>query len=640
MAKMAIADQVLQRQDKDGMLRRALERIIQLYTDKSHFVYELLQNAEDAGASRIKFEQYEDRLVVLHDGHPFSMDNLQRLCDIGKSDKTDDLNQIGEFGVGFKSVFGICETVRLYSHPSKADQDAGYHQFAVEIKDFTHPVDIDDQEVDFGYTTKFVFPYSVGFTFSGFTTVEKLNEVLSKRLQNLGITTLLFMKNLQSIDYKIDLPKLKTNGSYVLDKVTVNDHCSLVSAIGETGAKKENEEISYLVFSRTVTGIQAGRTIDIAFAVTVGEKGEYTFISAKTPYISVYFPTETESKLKFIVQGPYRTTPNRSSVPADDKDNIDLAEQTASLLRDSVIELGDSGKLNFSFLNILPVDSEVFYSAPLFECMFSETEDMMMEEALLLCKDGTYATADSVKIARGSDFAEVLSEELLTELLDDGTEYHWLPTFLTETNKTYKTLYDFLTDVLDIEVIRPENLRNAFNNNRAFLPRRDEEWLVKFYNMYDSVGGAFEKKRGGSNMLTAEIIKTSKGTFIAPYRKSDGTEQNAFYYRGYENASYLPNIFLPSTNTDGMDDIAFVDDVMLQKCRHFFTEILNLQKPNEYEFFIRDFKRRYEGGMAISDDQHITDLKRLLHYRGNSDYRDEVNTLLKKYLKVRCIKRR
>ena len=112
---------------------------------------------------------------------------------------------------------------------------------------------------------------------------------------------------------------------------------------------------------------------------------------------------------------------------------------------------------------------------------------------MLLCKDGTYASADSVKIARGADFAEVLSEELLTELLDDGTDYHWLPTFLTETNKSYKVLYEFLTDVLDIEVIRPENLRNAFNNNRAFLPRRDDEWLVKFYNMYDSVGGAFEK---------------------------------------------------------------------------------------------------------------------------------------------------
>lgn len=66
MAKMAIADQVLQRQDKDGMLRCALERIIQLYTDKSHFVYELLQNAEDCGASKIKFFQYEDKIGRAH----------------------------------------------------------------------------------------------------------------------------------------------------------------------------------------------------------------------------------------------------------------------------------------------------------------------------------------------------------------------------------------------------------------------------------------------------------------------------------------------------------------------------------------------------------------------------------------------
>ena len=99
-----------------GMLRRALERIIQLYTDKSHFVYELLQNAEDAGATKILFNQYNDRLEVFHNGHPFTRENLQGLCDIGKSDKINDLNKIGEFGVGFKSVFGICEKVKVYSH--------------------------------------------------------------------------------------------------------------------------------------------------------------------------------------------------------------------------------------------------------------------------------------------------------------------------------------------------------------------------------------------------------------------------------------------------------------------------------------------------------------------------------------------
>ena len=637
IASEKIVNEVLRRQDKDGMLRRALERIIQLYTDRSHFVYELLQNAEDAGASKIKFLQYSDQLVVLHDGHPFSRKNLQGLCDIGKSDKINDLNQIGEFGVGFKSVFGICEKVQLFSHPTEDDLVKGYSQFAVEILDFTNPIAIDDQKVDEGYTTKFIFPYSVGFTFSGFETVDKLNEVLSERLQNLGITTLLFMKNLQSIDYQIELPRLKKFGSYSLEKSMINEHCALVSAIGENG---KEEVVSYLIFSRKAKGIQAGRTIDIAFALTVKEDGRFDFKPSKHPYISVYFPTETESKLKFIVQGPYRTTPNRSSVPADDKDNIELAEQTSHLFRDSIIELRDSGKLDYSFLRILPIDETVFDNAPLFRDMFEATVDMMHEERLLLCKDRTYASAECVKIARGSDFAELFTDELLTELINDEIDYHWLPTFLTETNKMYKPLYDFLTDILEIEVIRPENMRNYFNKNRSFLPNRDDEWLVKFYHMYESVAAAFSKQRGGHNMLTAEFVKTTTGKFVAPYRKSDGsTNGYGFVWRGYENASYLPNVFLPSENVDDMGDIAFVDGYIYQQCKHFFTEILNLQKPNEYEFFISDFKKRCERKKNIVDEiQHITDVKKLLKYRDNADYRDEVDQLIKKYLLLRCMK--
>ena len=195
----SIADRIKIAQDKDGMLRRALERIIQLYTDRSHFVYELLQNAEDAEARCIKFVQYPDRLEELHDGKPFTDKNLQGLCDIGRSDKVDNLNQIGEFGVGFKSVFGICETVKLYSEPANfrnTDID-GASKFAVEITDFTSPKDIEYQMMDPSFTTRFVFPYAVCRTFSGFKTINELNKTLSSKLQNLGITTLLFMKNLE-----------------------------------------------------------------------------------------------------------------------------------------------------------------------------------------------------------------------------------------------------------------------------------------------------------------------------------------------------------------------------------------------------------------------------------------------------------
>ena len=135
---MGIATEVINKQNKPEMLRRALERIIQLYTDKSHFVYELLQNAEDSGATSIRFEQFVDRLEVYHNGKPFTVQNLSALCDIGKSDKVDNLNQIGEFGVGFKSVFGICETVKLYSNPSHYKNDCEeYVPFAVQIQDFS-----------------------------------------------------------------------------------------------------------------------------------------------------------------------------------------------------------------------------------------------------------------------------------------------------------------------------------------------------------------------------------------------------------------------------------------------------------------------------------------------------------------------
>src|ERR1035437_67982 len=43
-----------------------------LYPDRTHFVVELLQNAQDAGATRIRFDLTPDGLRVLHDGRLFT----------------------------------------------------------------------------------------------------------------------------------------------------------------------------------------------------------------------------------------------------------------------------------------------------------------------------------------------------------------------------------------------------------------------------------------------------------------------------------------------------------------------------------------------------------------------------------------
>lgn len=622
-----IAVKVRASQDKDGMLRRALERIIQLYTDKSHFVYELLQNAEDAEAKSIRFIQYPDRLEVFHDGRPFTSANLQGLCDIGKSDKVDNLNQIGEFGVGFKSVFGICDTVRLYSEPHHFREpiESDAVPFSIEIQDFTRPEDIPSEPIPKAYTTKFVFPYAVGQTFLGFKTVQLLNDALSRKLQNLGITTLLFMKNLELIEYQIELDGEPIKGEYLLDKTEINDHCLLVSALG-TAAEKRNdgsidEMISYLKFSRQVHKY-AQRTVDIAFPVCIDKAGAYQCIKAPSPYVSVYFPTETESKLDFIVQGPYRTTPNRSSIPADDEDNIFLAQETAALLRQCILELKDAGKLNMSFVKALPISEEKFESFDLFLPLYEEVRDLFSSEAVIPNKAGNYVFAKYAKISRQERLATVFTDNLLAQLINDGHPHYWLPTYLTETNREYKPVLDYLTDVLDISVIRPEDLRTFFAANRKFLPAQTDNWLVELYGIFESIPAAFSKTRFEANMATADIVKTAAGVFVAPYRR--------------EGRSYIPNVFLPSPKLRSTE-IHFVDPTIYENCRYFFDEILQLQKPNGYEFLIKDIEKRYERGFVTDDDQHIEDIKVLLKYAKSEDYKEEVCRIIRETLVLRCI---
>lgn len=613
-----IADRVKTAQDKDGMLRRALERIIQLYTDKSHFVYELLQNAEDAEAKSIKFVQFPDRLEVFHDGKPFTSANLQGLCDIGKSDKVDNLNQIGEFGVGFKSVFGICDTVRLYSAPDhfrdRIDSDAV--PFAVEILDFTRPEDIPEEPIPKAYTTRFVFPFAVGHTFSGFQTIAALIDTLARKLQNLGITTLLFMKHLEIIEYEIETSDEPITGEYLLEKEEINDHCTKVSALGISEKEKADpdaaEMISYLKFSRKLEKYPL-RTVDIAFPIKE-EDGVYRCIKAPNPFVSVYFPTETESKLDFIVQGPYRTTPNRSSIPAEDEDNIMLAQETAILLRQSILELKDAGKLNMSFVKALPISEERFETFSLFLPLYETVSALFRTTAIIPSNSGNYVHARYARITRSEQLAAVLTDSLLTQLINDGHNYSWLPTYLTETNREYKPVRDFLTGDLGVSVIQAEDMRRLIAANPKFLPEQTDDWLVELYGFFESNPAAFSK-------ATVDIVKTATGEFAAPFRR--------------EGKSYIPNVFLPSPRIHSTD-IHFVDQAIYNKCRAFFDDVLQLQKPNEYEFLIKDIEKRYTSGYVFNGDQHIEDVKALLKYVKYEDYNDEVTRIIRDILTIRC----
>lgn len=585
-----IIDLVRANQDKTQMLDRALQRIIQLYTDKAHFIYELLQNAEDAQAKKICFIQHKDNLEVIHDGIPFTIENLLSLCDIGKSNKIADLNKIGEFGVGFKSVFSICKDVRLYSSPGA--NDSNYPRIACEIRNFVDPQEIDFEKIPETYTTRFVFPYHVGSDFSGFTDLENLRNTISGKLVKLEATTLLFMKSLSQIEYDIDIDGDKKEGCYSLVRKPINAHCEEITTQGG------NTSVSYLVFSRKTNA--ANRSVDIAIPFQKDLENKYNFQKADNPYVSVYFPTEKESKLDFIVQGPFRTTPNRGSIPEDNEENQQLAELLAELLKDSLMELRDRNILTIDLLRLMPVYEKQFGDgSSLFKPLCTKVLELLKTEPILPCKDGGYTTSVNARLSRGKELANHLDNAKLTELIGDGDAKSWLPTELTDTNSSLRDLYHVLKNEIGVIEIRPEDLGRLINDNPNFMPQMTNEWIIGLYNnIFYKVGGAFTNNRT-DNMLTARIIKISDGSFECPY------------------VNGAPNVYLYSDDTDSQTDFKIVDKEICSKCSDFLKYVVHLNVPNEYDCFLQGIRKRYADTKdnPPSLEQHIEDFKKALKYK-------------------------
>ena len=84
--------------------------LVDQYSERTHFIYELLQNAEDALASNVWFRLYYDRLEFEHDGKKeFDENDIKGICGVSNNSKDPNVN-IGKFGIGFKSVFAYTST--------------------------------------------------------------------------------------------------------------------------------------------------------------------------------------------------------------------------------------------------------------------------------------------------------------------------------------------------------------------------------------------------------------------------------------------------------------------------------------------------------------------------------------------------
>src|SRR5258706_3283792 len=145
-------DSVQENEFVEGIRHSTVEK----YPDPVHFVYELLQNAEDQGATEANFELSADCLVFRHNGNPFTRADVENITGIGNSAKTQEANKIGRFGIGFKSVFAITDRPEIYTLLEGKP-------FAFAIEHLVVPVAIfGNLEQGHQYNTQFMFPFIKG----------------------------------------------------------------------------------------------------------------------------------------------------------------------------------------------------------------------------------------------------------------------------------------------------------------------------------------------------------------------------------------------------------------------------------------------------------------------------------------------
>lgn len=98
--------------EQDPELAGPWHQLFKQVQSPRHVVSELLQNADDAGATSATVEIENGEFVFSHDGEDFTAEHFASLCRFGYSNKRA-LHTIGFRGIGFKSTFSLGDEVRL-----------------------------------------------------------------------------------------------------------------------------------------------------------------------------------------------------------------------------------------------------------------------------------------------------------------------------------------------------------------------------------------------------------------------------------------------------------------------------------------------------------------------------------------------
>jgi hypothetical protein len=433
-----------------------LESLSSLYSDKTHFIYEILQNAEDAEADIIKFHLKKDRICIYHDGKTFNEQDVRAICSIGKGTKKEAKDKIGKFGIGFKSVYAYTEEPLIY-----------LEEESFGIQKYIRPHRIPLQKFESIYTTLFVLPFKE--TLSHNVCFEEIKH----RLLNLGLTTLLFLQNLKKIEFVVDSNESGFYSQSIQYKNDLEYH-TLLQQIDKDQIKEK-----WIVFSdKNEPGTEY--TTQVAFQLN---KETCDFMYTTNSPVSVYFPTKVESHMGFLLNGPFNTTPTREQIKENDEHNKKLVKQIAVLLSKAVLQCKSRKILTPNLLLTLPIKIEPeekfdivkwkpgYSESWLLYPIIEKVLHLFQNEAIIPCEKQQYEKLSDVFISHEPELKSLLNKRQCNDLCDGRNK-------IVQPNIPSK-LENFLIDYLQIPILDGDTFLESLTD--SFMEEQSDSWLSRFY---------------------------------------------------------------------------------------------------------------------------------------------------------------
>ena len=561
-----------------------------LYDDRTHFIYELLQNAEDALRRRtgeppsktVRFELSEQALRISHYGKPFDKEDVEGICGIASGTKQEvDVTQIGRFGIGFKSVYGFTDRPEIHS----GDEDFGIDSYVWPSAQSAIERDPDE--------TVFIMPLR---------DPDKHREEIAKGLQRISLDTLLFLRKIDAIEWV--LPDGKS-GTYVRESIPRDNGVRQVIVIGESPDHAAAEK-TWLVFSKpTMDGDLLAGHIEVAFLLE-----DDRIVSVPRSPLVVFFPTVVETHLDFRVQGPYRTTPSRDNVPRSDDWNQRCVKETGKVLVDALVWLRNQDMLDVDVLRCLPINRRFFDDDNMFASLYECVKDAVRAHDLLPVFGGRYAVASRVKLARTQDLRELFDSQQLKQLFKSTHSMLWLTDSISQDRTP--DLRTYLMEDLYVDEITPQIVLSKIRP--SFLKRQSNEWMCRLYEFLKRQPALHRRAK------VAPII-----------RLSDGTHVPAF-------VNDAPRAFLPGPTKTEFPTV-HSDTCQSADAKQFLTRI-GLSEPDPVDDVIRNVLPKYtQDNFRVSDSEYAADIDRILGaFRTKaSDKREELIQYLRETPFVRAV---